>query len=71
MAIFHVVGKIELTTLANKFEISHVIEKCFCAMFNFHPITMHVKDDAYNVNNNVIKSIIRFQSLVTLVWNGG
>jgi hypothetical protein len=62
MATFYVVSKIELIILVHKFGISHVIKKCLCAMFNFHPITMHVKDNAYNVNNNVIKSI--FQVLV-------
>lgn len=62
MATFHVVSKIEFIILVHKFGISHVIEKCLCAMFNFHLITMHVKDNADNVNNNVIKSI--FQVLV-------
>jgi hypothetical protein len=31
---------------------------CLCAMFGFHPKIVHVsKDDAYDANNNVIKSI--------------
>ncbi len=57
MATFHATGKIELIILANKFGILHVIEKCLCAMFNFHPRTMHVKENAYDVNNNVIRFI--------------
>jgi hypothetical protein len=36
----------------------HVIEKCMCAMLGFHLRIVHVsKDDAYDANNNVIRSI--------------
>lgn len=57
MATFHVTGKTELIILDNKFGILHVIEKCLRAMFNFRPRTMHVKENAYDVNNNVIRFI--------------
>lgn len=57
MATFHATAKTELIILANKFGISHVTQKCSRAMFNFHLRTMHVKDDAYDVNNNVIRFI--------------
>jgi hypothetical protein len=41
-----------------EFGISHVIDKCLCVMFGFHPGTMHVfKDNAYDDNNNIIRSI--------------
>jgi hypothetical protein len=37
---------------------THVIKKCLCGMFSFNIRTMHVsKDDAYDANNNVIRSI--------------
>jgi hypothetical protein len=58
MAIFHAKGKTEFTVPTNDFRISHAIEKCFCAIFGFHSKIVHVsKDRAYDVNNNVIRSI--------------
>jgi hypothetical protein len=58
MATFHAKGKIELIALTNYFRILHAIEKCFYAMFGFHLKIVHVsKDKAYDVNNNVIRSI--------------
>jgi hypothetical protein len=63
MATFHVEDKVKLIVHANKFGISHVIEKCLCAMFGFHLGIVHVsKNDAYDGNNNVIISI--YQVLV-------
>ncbi len=63
MVTFLVYGKAELIVPSNKFGISHVIDKCLCAMSNFHPRIVHVsKDDAYDANNNVIRSI--YQILV-------
>jgi hypothetical protein len=59
MVTFHAKGKVELTVLTNKFEISHVIDKCLhCAMFEFHQEIFPIsKDDAYNANNSVMRSI--------------
>jgi Tat protein secretion system quality control protein TatD with DNase activity len=58
MATFHAKGKVELIIPFDYFGISHAIEKCMCAMFGFHPRTIHVsKDDEYDANNNVIRSI--------------
>jgi hypothetical protein len=55
MANFHVEGKVELIVHVHDFKISHVIEKCLCAMFGFHYGPIHVsKDEAYDDNNNVI-----------------
>jgi hypothetical protein len=51
-------GKIEFIVLVDQFGISHVTDKCLCAMFGCHPRIVHVsKDDAYDTNNNDIKSI--------------
>jgi Tat protein secretion system quality control protein TatD with DNase activity len=71
MATFHAKGKVELIVPVDTFGILHVIEKCLCAMFGFHPRTVHVsKDETYDDNNNVINSI--YQVLVFsdlgLVW---
>jgi hypothetical protein len=58
MENFHANDKAKLIIPTNNFGISHVIDKCLCAMFGFHPIIVHVsKDKAYDDNNNVIKSI--------------
>jgi hypothetical protein len=58
MVTFHAKGKVELIVLTNKFEISHVIDKCLCAMFEFHQGIVPIsKDDAYDANNNVIRPI--------------
>lgn len=55
MITFHSKGKSELIVPNDKFGISHVIEKCLCAMFGFHRDTIHVsKDDEYDANDNVI-----------------
>jgi hypothetical protein len=55
MANFNVKGKVELIVLVDNFKISHVIEKCLCAMFGFHSGLVHVsKDEADDDNNNVI-----------------
>jgi len=55
---FHANGKAEIIVPSNEFRISHVTEKCLCVMFNFHPRIVHVyKDDAYDANNNVFRSI--------------
>jgi hypothetical protein len=57
MATFHAEGKVGFIVLANDFGISHVIEKCLCAMFGFHSGIVHVsKDETYDDNNNVIGS---------------
>jgi hypothetical protein len=64
MAIFHAKGKTEFTIPINDFRISHAIEKCLCAMFGFHSRIVHVsKDKAYDVNNNVIRSIYQVSIL--------
>jgi hypothetical protein len=58
MVTFHVEGKVELIVPFNEFGISHVTEKCLCAMLGFHLGIVHVsKADAYDTNNNVIRSI--------------
>jgi hypothetical protein len=63
MATFHAEGNTELIVPFDEFEILHVTKKCTCAMFGFHPRTIHVsKDDAYDAKNNVISSI--YQVLV-------
>jgi hypothetical protein len=63
MTTFHAKGKAKLIIPSNEFGISHVTKKCMCAMFDFHPRTIHVsKDDAYDANNNVIRFI--YQVLV-------
>jgi hypothetical protein len=63
MATFHANGKVEHIIPSDEFGILHVIGKCMCAMFGFHPRIVHAsKDDAYDVNNNVIRSI--YQVLV-------
>ncbi len=57
-AIFHAEGKVKLIVPFDKFGISHATKKCLCVMFNFHVGAVHVsKDDAYDSNNNVIRSI--------------
>jgi hypothetical protein len=76
MATFHVEGKVELIVLADNFRILHVIEKCLCAMFGFHSGIVHVsKDETYDDNNNVIRSIYQVPVLgdFSLEWkvNGG
>jgi hypothetical protein len=58
MATFHVKGKAKLIVLVDEFGILHATEKCLCAMFHFHHRIVRVsKDDAYDVNNNVIKYV--------------
>ncbi len=58
-------GKVEFTILANEFGISHVIKKCLCAMFGLQSNIVHIsKDDAYDDNYNVTKSI--YQVLVNV-----
>jgi hypothetical protein len=67
MATFHVEVKAKLIGPSKKFGISHVIEKCLCAMFGFHPRMVHVpKDDAYDANNNIIRSIYQVPVIVDL-----
>jgi hypothetical protein len=58
MATFHARGKAKLIVPFDDFGILHVIKKCLCVMFGFHPRTIHVsKDRAYDANYNVIRSI--------------
>ncbi len=58
MTTFHVESKVELNIPTNDFGISHMSQKNVCVMFGFHPKTIHVsKDEAYDDNNNVIRSI--------------
>jgi Tat protein secretion system quality control protein TatD with DNase activity len=58
MATFHAKGKVELIVSIDDFWVLHVIEKCLCAMFGFHPRIVHVsKDELYDHINNVIRSI--------------
>jgi hypothetical protein len=58
MVTFHAKGKSELTIFVDEFGISYVTKNCLCVVFDFHLGTIHVpKDDAYDANNNVIKSI--------------
>jgi len=62
--LFRVEGKIELTVSIDDFGILHVIEKCLCVMFGFHLRIVHVsKDEAYDDNNNVIRSIYQIPVL--------
>lgn len=63
MATFHAKGKPKLTILSDDYGITHVIEKCLCAMFGFRLETMHIsKDDMYDDNNNVIRFV--YQALL-------
>jgi hypothetical protein len=58
MATFHAKSKVEFTIPIDQFGILYVIKKFLCVIFNFHPRIIHVsKDDAYNANNIVIRSI--------------
>jgi hypothetical protein len=58
MVTFHAKGKVKLIVPFSKFGILHVTKKCMCALFGFPSGTVHVsKDDTYDANNNVIKSI--------------
>jgi uncharacterized protein YjfI (DUF2170 family) len=68
---FHAEGKAKFIVHVDDFGVSHVTKKCLCAMFGFHARIVHVsKDEAYDDNNNVIRSI--YQVLVFsdfgLVW---
>jgi hypothetical protein len=57
MATFHAEGKAKFIVPFDEFGISHVTEKCMCAMIGFHLRTVHVsKNDAYDANDNVILS---------------
>ncbi len=63
MATFHAKSKPKLTILSDDYGITHVIEKCLCAMFGFRLETMHIsKDDMYDDNNNVIRFV--YQALL-------
>ncbi len=67
MVTFHAKGKVEFIGPSDEFGISHVIVKCLCAMFGFHPIMVHIpKDDAYDANNNVIRAIFQVPVIVNL-----
>jgi hypothetical protein len=58
MTTFLANGKVEFTLPTKDFGISHVIEECLCVMFGFHLGIVHVsKDEGYDDNNNVIRSI--------------
>jgi hypothetical protein len=58
MATFHAKGKAKLTILVDNFGISYVTKKCLCVMFGFYTRIVHVsKDEMYDDNNNVIRSI--------------
>jgi len=58
MATFHAKGKTKLIVLVDAFGILHAIEKCLCAIFSFHHKIVQISnDDAYDVNNNVIKYV--------------
>jgi hypothetical protein len=58
MVTFNAEGKVELIVPINDFGILHISKKCLCAMFGFHSKTIHVsKDELYDDNNNVLKSI--------------
>jgi len=58
MVTFHAKGNVEFIILTNEFGISQMIKKCLCAMFGLQPNTVHIsKDDAYDDNNNVTRSI--------------
>ncbi len=55
----------------DEFGISHVMDKCLCAMFGFHLGIVHVsKDDGYGANNNVIRFIYDFPIIgdLSLKW---
>jgi hypothetical protein len=72
MATFHAEGKTKFIVLTSKFEISHFRRKFLCVMFGFHLGIIHVsKDEAYDDDNNVIKSIYHVLVLGDFVWNGG
>jgi hypothetical protein len=71
MDIFHVKGKVKFTIPFDEFGILHVTKKCLCIMFSFHARVVHVyKDDAYDANNNVIRSIYQVPVIgdLSLEW---
>jgi hypothetical protein len=58
METFYAKGKHKLTILGTDLGVSHVIEKCLCATFEFQPWTMHIsKDNAFDDDNNVTRFI--------------
>jgi hypothetical protein len=58
MAMFHVKGKLEFIALVDDFRITQAIKKCLCVMFRSHLRAIHIsKDDVYDHNNIIIKSI--------------
>jgi hypothetical protein len=64
MATFHVEGKTKFIVPTNDFGISHVTKKCLCVMFGFHMGIVHVsKNETYDDNNNVIRSIYQVSIL--------
>ncbi len=59
MATFHVEDQAKLTILANEFGMSHVIEKCLCAMFDFHLRIVHAsKNDACTLTKCGCNSLV-------------
>jgi hypothetical protein len=57
MATFHLEGKLELTIFLDAYGVVFVTENV-CVMFGLEPRIVHIsKEDAYNDNNNVTKSI--------------
>jgi hypothetical protein len=58
MVTFHAKGNVELIIPTNEFGISQMTKKYLCVMFGLQPDTIHIsKDDAYDDNNGVTRSI--------------
>jgi hypothetical protein len=71
MATFHAKGKAKLIVPFDDFGISHVTKKCLCAMFSFHPRTIHVPRIMHMMPTTMLLDLfIKFWSLMTSIWSG-
>ncbi len=58
MVTFHATKHSNLTIVVDKSWMTVVFEHCFCAMFTFHPSSLHIsKDVSYDSNNFVLSSL--------------
>ncbi len=58
VAIFHAVGKPNLTILVSNFVVLQMTENVLCAMFAFWQGFMHVSKDVFYKDNNIVLSSI-------------
>jgi hypothetical protein len=64
MAIFHVVGKANLTILVFDYGVVQVIENVICAMFAFQQGYLHVSKDVSYGDDNIIFNCVYYISNV-------